>query len=129
MTAQRTMKHLAAPGFVTGVATGMTMHGPSSDGNMHVTFFHDTAYPVVGDSAPAPAIPGQNVQTVTSREDEPGKNFEVVRHNIATISMRPEQIEAIGKAFTAVIEQLKTHRAAARRDAESRDGSSQNDPA
>ena len=109
------MRHTAAANFVKGVATGMTMHGPTSDGNMHLTFFHDTAFPLGGDiisSSTADRTTTQIRQGAEIKDD-----FEIVRHNIATISVRQDQIEAMGKAFMMVAEQrakaAEAHKASA----------------
>ena len=104
----REIKHVAGPGYTSGIATGMTLHGPTPDGNMQLTFFHDTAIPVHGTIEIA--TPGQTGPQVS--QDTRKENFDVVRHNIATISMHPSQIKAIGAAFSMVAEQMDAKLAA-----------------
>lgn len=99
---RKDLAHVAAPGFTAGIATGATIHGPTPDGNMHVTFFFDTAYP----SRAPETTPGVPLPTgvVVNRAENPEEGFTIVRNNIATISMRPEQLEAIGKAIVQLSE-------------------------
>lgn len=104
MAGPRVIKHVAGPNFITGVATGITMHGPTPDGNLQVTFFHDVAYPLQSDvPTPAEAKAGPKVEEGLPQDG----SFEIVRHNIATISLRQEHADALGKALTMITEHRK----------------------
>lgn len=91
------LQHVAAPGFAAGIATGVTIHGPTPDGNFHLTFFFDTARPERIPDGPSKGPGASRVQVEQGSHLREG--FTIVRNNIATISMRPDQLEAMGKAI------------------------------
>lgn len=100
------LEHVDSPSYISAVATGISISGPSGDGFLHLTFFRDIMRPVAEEFtlAPESADPSNVKFTLESRG---GGEPKMYREDIATISISPGAVEAVIVALKASIDRSK----------------------
>ena len=97
----KVMSHVRAPGFSTGVASYVSVVGPTPDGMVHLQFYRDLVSLREEDLKPAanPENPSQMGMAVSATQE----NFDTLREDVAIISMPKAAFDVFAAGILATV--------------------------
>lgn len=99
------VKHERAPGFASGIATGISIVGPTGDGMFHLLFFRDMQV-VIDEPFEATIVDGPNGFTGQALKPAGPGNLEMRREDIASIGLSSSHIAKLGASLLKLAQAL-----------------------
>jgi hypothetical protein len=98
-TTKKSIMHVRPAHFVSGVATGMAVTGPTDDGFIHLHFFRE-AQRITNDDVPSRSSAPNEVELAWTHAEP---NIHLVREEVAVISVPVGRLPFIGTALNKAV--------------------------